>query len=214
MNRKKKRKSFEGMGKTEKKAKDFSKGKACMSQAVMDAIVKSIEETVSRVRREDEEKEENVSLLKGEEVSGPNLRVNKNGSTGPLQSNSFGCFQRHAKGTGDDRDQRAAPPSGRGNKSSKSAKRSAGASPWVNQKHAEELHQSRDNSITIDCPFDGAGVDLVLVKEAGAELGDKSGSKRGKRFRKRTRKAEEALGVQDIFWDCDWPVKKAKTKKR
>lgn len=200
--KKKKKCSIELQPKVEKKAKDFSRGKACMSQEVMDGIVKSIEETVSRVRRENEEEERDM-LCKTESTYNTNLAVENAIATNTRKSvQSVKIIDEKIK----------VPPNLELNHPDK---------VYMDEKNESQIltankcsNACRHPKVKMEC--NTTKCHKAKVNGTGVNNDTVDKGKRGKRFRKKTRKAEEAMGDQEMFWEDDkcWPVRKTKPRRR
>ncbi|XP_012938772.1 uncharacterized protein LOC101851413 [Aplysia californica] len=218
------------------KSKDVARPKHVMSREVMDGIVQSIEETVSRVSQEQSQLSPEGGTSNS--VSGISDEVGQqdclSGMEPPTESflphaNSESRFGDSAgtclvdvsskepckiinksKTTKKSKTKHSATKKFQKSTKSSSKGSSLHSSKFSKAKKSKskelELPELVELSTPDDCQQSEGGERFVSSAETRPT--------QSKRFRKKTRKAEEALGNDDVFCDDDYPTKKSKAKKR
>ncbi|KAI8790789.1 TPRXL [Biomphalaria glabrata] len=225
---------------TKKSLKDSSRSKVTMSREVMDAIVQSIEETVSRAREE-----KNSSST--DQMLSNNSDYNELSSSLSENSKESTCADQWPENSydedGDDstdvsstttndshvHSSRKSPKvkslkskRARVKKSSIKSKKTGKHSPGSSRTPISKEKIKTTVSVCASLPPVGSDIEASAKETSSTETANTSTEGEvkaavtlpGKRFRKKTRKAEEALGDYDVFCEEDWPVKKSKPRKR
>ncbi|XP_059156476.1 uncharacterized protein LOC131941302 [Physella acuta] len=198
------------------KSKGGSKNKSTMSREVMDAIIQSIEETISRAREDDDDDKLDSSGYHDNDGAAnvPSQMMdpwpNDKDDSSSLSELSLTVPESPATFAteGKPKKDRKQPPNKRMSSQSKKVKKRSPSKSNTSRKKTKDPAPVCDS---MEVSTTDPGTSDVTIPSA-ITVGD-VGAVGGKRSRKRTRKAEEAMGDYDVFCDDDWPVKKSKRKR-